>query len=78
MVALRMLEIAVGVIAGFFVFQQVFLPLMRGTELFPMFSTEGDLQDELSKARQAKHEKHISDTIESIREELRTKEKKPT
>lgn len=46
---------------------QVLIPVIQNTALFPFFSKQRKLEDELVDANQALHEKHISKQIDEVK-----------
>lgn len=63
MMMLRVFEFAIGAILLLFIIQQVVMPLVRGTLIFPMFRDEGKLEDELQRQAQAKREAQLREAV---------------
>ena len=66
------IEVAFSGLAMYFVLSQIVLPAMFGTKLFPFFSKERELKEEILEAQQEIHEKdlaHIRDELKSRLEE---------
>ena len=55
----RVIEIALFVMALMFVLTQIVIPAFRGTLLFPWFRREGALQADLARAKQQKREREL-------------------
>lgn len=63
MFVLRVFEFAIGAVIILFIIQQVVMPLVRGTLIFPMFRTEGKLEDELQQQAQHKREAQMREAL---------------
>ena len=64
---LAVAELAVVVLVAWLFLTQIFVPLFRGTLLFPIFRREAKLSNELEKVRQRAVEKKLEEKIESTK-----------
>lgn len=65
MFALRVFEFSIGTVILLFIILQVVMPLVRGTLTFPMFRTEGKLEDELQQQAQSEREAAMREALKS-------------
>mgnify|MGYP001575377136 CR=1 FL=1 len=60
---LKVMELVVTGLFLVIVYTQIFIPLWRGTPIFPLFRTVSDLQEQLAKAKEKTIEKDLQEKI---------------
>lgn len=66
---LKVIEVVFVALLALFTITQIILPVVRGQKLFPIFSRQAKLEEELAEAIQEQHEKQLSKQIDSIKKE---------
>lgn len=69
-----LIEAAVAFAAMYFVLSQILLPAMFGTKLFPFFSKEKQIKDEIIDLNQSLHEKEMGAVRDKLRDQLENPE----
>jgi len=66
---LRLIEIGLAIVLVWMLITQIFIPMFRRTQLFPMSKREAKLQSELEAVNQSVVEKELEQTIKSTKKE---------
>jgi hypothetical protein len=69
MAILVILEFVLAALVATFFVTQIFIPIARGTVLFPIFSKEHDLDKEIRKENQKIVEGDLEEKLKTIKEE---------
>jgi len=67
---LELVEIVAALALLYFIAMQVFIPIVRGTPLYPMFRREKKILDDLKQARQAVVESDLKKEVKKTKERI--------
>jgi hypothetical protein len=67
---LELVEVVAALALLYFIVTQVFIPIVRGTPLYPMFRREKKILDDLKQARQAAVEDGLEKEVKKTRERV--------